>query len=239
VSGEQITCVECGRTFVWSYGEQRFYKERGLSPPKRCRDCREQHRQEDASTPRTSDKTPLRTYSTTDKKWQAAVRNTRAIDDQQRNDHRWNELLSQSQRSGDRRPRSVRPIPALKWQYRRWWRDATYRYSTIAFGIAILATLLIASRFALDGLLTWFLVINVVTLCTYGYDKQIAGAAWTRVPESVLLALGFAGGTIGALLGMSLFRHKTIKGSFRVKFVLVMLAQLMLLGAYVIFIRLR
>lgn len=44
MSDEQIVCADCGRSFTWSYGEQRFYKERNLSPPKRCEDCRTRRR---------------------------------------------------------------------------------------------------------------------------------------------------------------------------------------------------
>ena len=41
---EVFACVECGRTFVWSYGEQRYYSEHGLATPKRCPDCRSRRR---------------------------------------------------------------------------------------------------------------------------------------------------------------------------------------------------
>jgi uncharacterized membrane protein YsdA (DUF1294 family) len=37
---QEITCVDCGRRFSWSSGEQRFYRERGLQAPRRCPDCR-------------------------------------------------------------------------------------------------------------------------------------------------------------------------------------------------------
>jgi len=40
VSDETITCVGCGRRFLWSVGEQRFYRERGLAVPRRCPACR-------------------------------------------------------------------------------------------------------------------------------------------------------------------------------------------------------
>lgn len=46
MSDQRIQCVECGRTFVWSAGEQRFYRERGLDPPRRCPDCRAERRGE-------------------------------------------------------------------------------------------------------------------------------------------------------------------------------------------------
>jgi hypothetical protein len=36
-----ITCKDCGNDFIWTAGEQAFYKEKGLdSEPQRCPDCR-------------------------------------------------------------------------------------------------------------------------------------------------------------------------------------------------------
>lgn len=38
---ETLVCVECGKEFVFSAGEQAFYKEKGyVNKPKRCRECR-------------------------------------------------------------------------------------------------------------------------------------------------------------------------------------------------------
>lgn len=34
-----LSCKECGRTFVWSLGEQRYYEEHGLAPPIFCQEC--------------------------------------------------------------------------------------------------------------------------------------------------------------------------------------------------------
>ena len=40
-------CTECGRKFVWTVGEQKFYKEKKLSPPRTCsKECREHRRKE-------------------------------------------------------------------------------------------------------------------------------------------------------------------------------------------------
>ena len=44
---QTITCVNCGRRFPWTEGEQRFYAERGLSAPKRCPLCRNDRAQSD------------------------------------------------------------------------------------------------------------------------------------------------------------------------------------------------
>ena len=35
-----IKCKICFKEFEWSEGEQAFYKDRNLAPPKRCKDCR-------------------------------------------------------------------------------------------------------------------------------------------------------------------------------------------------------
>ncbi|MBQ8310909.1 MAG: DUF1294 domain-containing protein [Clostridia bacterium] len=51
--------------------------------------------------------------------------------------------------------------------------------------------------------------ISLIALVAYGADKWRAKRNRRRTPESVLLGLGFFGGSVGALLGMSLFRHKT------------------------------
>ncbi|MCL5985431.1 MAG: zinc-ribbon domain-containing protein [Actinobacteria bacterium] len=39
----EIECIICGKTFVFSGGEQKWYQKRELSQPKRCPDCREEH----------------------------------------------------------------------------------------------------------------------------------------------------------------------------------------------------
>lgn len=37
-----IACSDCGQEFVWTAGEQEFYREKGFAnPPKRCKDCRQ------------------------------------------------------------------------------------------------------------------------------------------------------------------------------------------------------
>ena len=41
---ETITCVDCLRDFVWTLGEQLYYRDRKLSPPRRCPQCRELRR---------------------------------------------------------------------------------------------------------------------------------------------------------------------------------------------------
>lgn len=75
--------------------------------------------------------------------------------------------------------------------------------------------------------LVWYLiVVNFVTFFVYGLDKAKAeGQSW-RVKETRLLLLAFIGGTIGAIAGMKVFRHKTKKIGFLLPFVLILGLQL-------------
>lgn len=40
----KIKCVLCGKIFLFTASEQKWYKKQGFSPPKRCPDCIEQER---------------------------------------------------------------------------------------------------------------------------------------------------------------------------------------------------
>src|SRR5262245_5401447 len=62
----------------------------------------------------------------------------------------------------------------------------------------------------------WLFGVNVVAFGYYGFDKGRARSQGRRIPEAVLHGLAIAGGSLGAYAGMRTFRHKTIKGSFRI-----------------------
>lgn len=51
--------------------------------------------------------------------------------------------------------------------------------------------------------------VNLLTFLIYGLDKLNARRRRRRVPEATLLALGLLGGSVGAMLGMVVFHHKT------------------------------
>ncbi len=37
----EIDCVDCGQPFIWTGGEQVFFRDKGLKhPPKRCKPCK-------------------------------------------------------------------------------------------------------------------------------------------------------------------------------------------------------
>lgn len=61
-----------------------------------------------------------------------------------------------------------------------------------------------------------------MTFLVFGFDKWRAGRAGDRVSEWTLVLLGALGGWVGGLIGMKVFRHKTIKGTFQLKYVLAL-----------------
>lgn len=64
--------------------------------------------------------------------------------------------------------------------------------------------------------LFYLLFINTATFLIYGIDKWKAKRNRYRISESTLLYLAVFGGSIGALLAMQLFRHKTRHKKFTV-----------------------
>lgn len=61
----------------------------------------------------------------------------------------------------------------------------------------------------------FLLVLNALTFIVYGIDKWKARNDKWRIPESTLLLLAFFGGSVGALLGMQVWHHKTLHWTFR------------------------
>lgn len=62
----------------------------------------------------------------------------------------------------------------------------------------------------------WYLaIINAVAIAAYGWDKLCAIRKWWRVPELTLLGLAAIGGSVGALMAMKLFHHKTLHLKFK------------------------
>jgi uncharacterized membrane protein YsdA (DUF1294 family) len=96
-----------------------------------------------------------------------------------------------------------------------------------------------SARLSFDPLLAWLAGVNLVALILYGLDKALSGLKWPRVPEATLLVVALAGGTVGALAGMQLFRHKTRKTSFGVKFWLVVVLQVALVVLWFAWLRPR
>ena len=81
-----------------------------------------------------------------------------------------------------------------------------------------------------NALLYYLIVINVVTFLVYGIDKWKAKQGSWRISEATLLILAVIGGSIGALLGMKVWRHKTQHKKFKYGLPLILIIQIILIG---------
>ncbi|MCI8809241.1 MAG: DUF1294 domain-containing protein [Oscillibacter sp.] len=82
-------------------------------------------------------------------------------------------------------------------------------------------------------LLGWLVLINLVTFFVFGFDKLQAKRkekkeSIRRVPEKTLLILSAIGGSVGALIGMRVWRHKTLHKKFRFGVPLILALQIIL-----------
>ena len=80
-----------------------------------------------------------------------------------------------------------------------------------------------------DILYFYVAAINVVTFFVYGLDKSKAKARQWRIPEAQLIFLAVIGGSVGALLGMRIFHHKTRKPKFRIGIPVILIIQLIIM----------
>ncbi len=55
----------------------------------------------------------------------------------------------------------------------------------------------------------YLILINIIAFIMYGVDKSLAIKHRWRISEATLILLAVIGGSVGAFLGMQVFRHKT------------------------------
>lgn len=77
-------------------------------------------------------------------------------------------------------------------------------------------------------LMIYLVIINLIAFLTFGADKRRARRDKRRVRESTLFLLAAIGGSIGALLGMYVFRHKTRHWYFCVGIPAILILQIAL-----------
>ena len=74
----------------------------------------------------------------------------------------------------------------------------------------------------------YLIIVNIVGLFMMFSDKQRAkNRAW-RIPEKTLFLVAILGGSIGSILGMWLFRHKTQHWYFVVGMPAILVIQIIL-----------
>lgn len=75
-------------------------------------------------------------------------------------------------------------------------------------------------------LLIYITLVSVITFIVFGIDKLKAKKSWWRIPESTLMVLAVIGGSIGALLGMYVFHHKTLHKKFTIGIPVILILQI-------------
>lgn len=81
--------------------------------------------------------------------------------------------------------------------------------------------------FAHNKILTVYLcIVNVITFVVFAMDKLNAVKNRRRFRVVTLLGLAFAGGSLGGLLAMYIFRHKTQKNYFTIGIPLIIFMQM-------------
>lgn len=84
-------------------------------------------------------------------------------------------------------------------------------------------------------IIVFFVIINLVSFFAMGIDKRRAiNHAW-RIPEATLFLFAILGGSIGSIIGMKVFRHKTKHWYFVVGMPLILIIQV----SIIIFIHLK
>ena len=71
----------------------------------------------------------------------------------------------------------------------------------------------------------YLIIINIFLFLLYGIDKLLAIKKKRRISEYTLLIISLFGGSLGAIIGMILFHHKTRKIKFWVFNLLFLILQ--------------
>jgi uncharacterized membrane protein YsdA (DUF1294 family) len=74
----------------------------------------------------------------------------------------------------------------------------------------------------------YLVIVNVLAFLLMGIDKRKAQKGTWRIPERTLFLSALLGGSLGAILGMQVFRHKTRHRSFVIGMPAILIAQLLL-----------
>lgn len=77
-------------------------------------------------------------------------------------------------------------------------------------------------------LIIYLLIMNMAGIIICGIDKKRAVRHWWRIPERQIFLIAALGGSVGVLIGMYGFRHKTKHRQFTLGIPLILLCQIIL-----------
>lgn len=78
----------------------------------------------------------------------------------------------------------------------------------------------------LQILRTYLIAVNAAAFVLMLADKQKARRGAWRIPEATLIGIALFGGSIGALIGMYSFRHKTKHPQFTIGIPVILILQI-------------
>lgn len=84
-------------------------------------------------------------------------------------------------------------------------------------------------------ILLYVLTVNLAGFSIFVMDKERARNSARRIRERDLLALAVVGGSVGAVLGQQILRHKTRKKPFRTYLQIIIVAQIGLVVGLLLF----
>ncbi|WP_322099576.1 DUF1294 domain-containing protein [Gottfriedia endophytica] len=84
----------------------------------------------------------------------------------------------------------------------------------------------------MNNLVLYLIIINLISLFVMGLDKYRAKHGMWRIRERTLFLLAIVGGSVGSILGMYFFRHKTKHVKFVFGFWFIFLIQCVLYYFY-------
>lgn len=74
----------------------------------------------------------------------------------------------------------------------------------------------------------YLVIINLIAFLAMYIDKRRAKYGKWRIKEHTLFVLAILGGSVGAIIGMYTFRHKTKKARFFIGFPVILIAEVLL-----------
>lgn len=80
--------------------------------------------------------------------------------------------------------------------------------------------------FNLKNLIIYFIFMNIFGFLIMLIDKKRAEKGKWRIPEKTLLLVSLFGGSIGTLVGMYVFHHKTKKARFFIGMPMILIFQI-------------
>ena len=78
-------------------------------------------------------------------------------------------------------------------------------------------------------IIVYLLITNLIGFALMGVDKRKAIRHTYRIPEKTLFLAALLGGSIGSILGMQLFRHKTKHWYFVIGMPAILILQILLI----------